>query len=39
MCEALVAGHCAQGGIALIASHQSFSLPDLKTMALAEFTR
>lgn len=39
MCEALVAEHCAAGGIALIASHQSFTLPGLKTLALAEFTR
>ncbi len=38
MCEALVAEHCAAGGIALIASHQSFALPDMQTMALAEFT-
>jgi heme exporter protein A len=39
MCEALVATHCGMGGIALIASHQTFSLPDLQTMALAEFAR
>ncbi len=38
MCEALVATHCGLGGIALIASHQSFNLDGLKTMALAEFT-
>jgi heme exporter protein A len=38
MCEALVAAHCGAGGIALIASHQSFALDGLKTMALAEHT-
>ncbi|MEO0062526.1 MAG: Cytochrome c biosis ATP-binding export protein CcmA [Pseudomonadota bacterium] len=38
-CEALVAAHCAAGGIALIASHQPFALPALTTLDLAEFTQ
>ena len=37
MCEALVAEHCANGGIALIASHQMFTLPGLATLPLADF--
>lgn len=35
--EALVAEHCAAGGIALIASHQPFALAGLKVLDLAEF--
>jgi len=37
LCEALVAEHCAAGGLAVIASHQSFALPGLATLTLAEF--
>ncbi len=37
MCEALVAEHCAAGGLAVIASHQPFALPGLITLTLAEF--
>jgi heme exporter protein A len=36
LAETLAAEHCAGGGIALIASHQPFSLPGMKTLALAE---
>jgi heme exporter protein A len=36
-CEALVAEHCARGGIALIASHQPFALPSMRTLHLADF--
>lgn len=35
--EALVAEHCAQGGIALVASHQPFDLPAMGRLALAEY--
>ncbi|OYX65370.1 MAG: heme ABC exporter ATP-binding protein CcmA [Sphingomonadales bacterium 32-64-17] len=34
--EALVAEHLAAGGIAVIASHQTFTLPSLTRLALAE---
>lgn len=34
---ALAAEHCASGGICIIASHQSFVLPDMKRLELAEF--
>lgn len=36
--EALVAQHCAQGGIALVASHQAIALPGGDVIDLAEFT-
>jgi heme exporter protein A len=36
--ETLAAEHCARGGIALIASHQPFTLPGMKQLVLAEFT-
>lgn len=36
LAETLAAEHCAGGGIALIASHQPFSLAGMKTLALAE---
>nr|WP_166177161.1 heme ABC exporter ATP-binding protein CcmA [Altererythrobacter segetis] len=36
-CEQLVAGHCQAGGIALVASHQPFALPGLKTLAIADY--
>jgi len=35
--EALVASHCAAGGIALIASHQTFALDGLARLELAQF--
>ena len=35
--EARVADHCARGGIAVVASHQPFALPGLRTIALTEF--
>jgi len=35
--QSAVAHYCAQGGIAVIASHQPFAMPDLRTLDLAEF--
>lgn len=35
--ETLVAEHCAGGGLAVIASHQPFTLPALKRLDLASF--
>ena len=35
--EALVAAHCAGGGIALIASHQAFALDGMARLELAQF--
>jgi len=35
--EALVAAHCAGGGIAIIASHQPFALPGMAVLPLADF--
>ena len=35
--EQLAAEHCAGGGVALIASHQPFSLPGLRRLALADY--
>ncbi len=35
--EARVADHCANGGIAVIASHQPFTLPELRSIAIAKF--
>jgi heme exporter protein A len=32
-----VAGYCARGGIAVIASHQPFAVPGLRQLALADF--
>ncbi len=37
--EALVAEHCAHGGAAIIASHQSFDLPNMARLDLADFAR
>ena len=37
LCEALVAEHCAAGGLAVIASHQPFAVPGLTTLTLADF--
>lgn len=36
--EALVAEHCAGGGICLVASHQPFSLSGMGQLAIADFT-
>ncbi|MEW9854308.1 heme ABC exporter ATP-binding protein CcmA [Novosphingobium sp. M1R2S20] len=35
--EDLTAAHCASGGIALIASHQPFALPNMTMLALQEY--
>lgn len=35
--EALVAQHCAGGGIAVVASHQPMALPHVRSLALAEY--
>lgn len=35
--QGAIAAHCASGGIAVVASHQALALPDLSTIALAEF--
>jgi heme exporter protein A len=35
--ENLTAAHCATGGIALVASHQPFSLPGMKPLALSDY--
>lgn len=35
--EALVAEHCAAGGMAVVASHQPFTLPGLKRLDLADY--
>lgn len=37
LCEELVATHCADGGIAVIASHQPFALAGMATLPLADF--
>ena len=36
--EALVAEHCASGGIAVVASHEPFTLPGLLRLDLAQFS-
>lgn len=36
--EGLVTQHCANGGVALIASHQALNVPGLKTLAIEDFT-
>lgn len=36
--EALVAEHCASGGMAVVASHQPFTLAGLKRLDLAEYS-
>ena len=38
MVEQLVGEHCAGGGLAVIASHQAFDVPNRVRMDLAEFT-
>lgn len=35
--EELTAVHCANGGIALVASHQPFELPQMKQLALSDY--
>jgi len=35
--EAFVAQHCASGGIAIIASHQQFTLANMQHLAIADF--
>ncbi|MBT0669398.1 heme ABC exporter ATP-binding protein CcmA [Novosphingobium profundi] len=35
--ETIVREHCAGGGIALVASHQPFALPGLRSLALADY--
>lgn len=35
--EQLAAEHCAGGGVTLIASHQPFSLPGMRRLALADY--
>ena len=37
VCETLVAQHCDAGGIAVLASHQSFALPSPRLIALADY--
>lgn len=36
LAQDITAEHCAAGGICVIASHQSFALPGLRTLALAD---
>jgi len=36
-CEALVETHCQAGGIAVVASHQPFSLPGMAMLNLADY--
>jgi heme exporter protein A len=36
--ETLTTSHCANGGIALVASHQPFALPGMTVLALADYT-
>ena len=38
LCEALVADHCARGGLAVIASHQPFAVAGLRELHLPNFT-
>lgn len=35
--ESITAEHCAMGGICVIASHQPFAMPAMRTLELAEF--
>jgi heme exporter protein A len=35
--EALVAEHCANGGLCVVASHQPFAAPGMRQLALADF--
>ncbi len=39
MIEALIAGHCAAGGIAIAASHQAITLPARTNVDLTEYAR
>lgn len=38
LCEDLISAHCAKGGIAVIASHQSFAIPNMRSLMLTDFT-
>jgi heme exporter protein A len=38
LAQDLAAEHCAAGGICVIASHQHFTLPDMRTLTLADHT-
>lgn len=37
LAQDLAAEHCAAGGICLVASHQAFALPGLRTLVLADY--
>ena len=37
LAQSLASEHCASGGICLIASHQTFAVPGMKQIALADF--
>lgn len=37
LAQALAAEHCADGGICVVASHQGFALPGMRTLALADY--
>jgi heme exporter protein A len=37
LAETLAAEHCSAGGICVIASHQSFALPDMRRIALTDY--
>ncbi|PNU01879.1 heme ABC exporter ATP-binding protein CcmA [Novosphingobium guangzhouense] len=37
LAETLTAEHCAAGGIALVASHQAFRMPNLRTLELSRY--
>lgn len=37
MVETIIADHCAQGGIAVVASHQPITLPGSRALALADY--
>lgn len=38
LCEDLISAHCAKGGIAVIASHQRFAIPGMRSLMLTDFT-
>ena len=37
LAQEIAADHCAKGGICVIASHQSFTLPNMRTLTLADY--
>lgn len=37
LAQGIAAEHCAQGGICIVASHQSFTLPGMRALALADY--